>query len=213
MAANYFVLLGDVVLSRNIANREEFQLRLQSACEKAFRQYPATFYTKIKLLKGTDEIGAVLNSRQDVFSIINLILDEVHPYQIRFSLVRDIIDVGEESDDVASMDGPAFHRASVVINQLKQNGLLFNIATGETVTDMSITNQVSMLLLLRQRWSVKHYKIVMEYRNGKSQQAIANNLNFSQQEVSRLLRQINWKQYRIMEDLIYAQFKLLGNGE
>jgi SatD family (SatD) len=163
--------------------------------------------------KCTDEIGAVLNSLQDVFKIINLILDEVHPYQIRFSLVRDIIDVGEESDDVASMDSPAFHRAAVVINQLKQNGLLFNIATDETITDMSITNQVSMLLLLRQRWSVKHYKIVTEYRNGKSQQVIANNLNVSQQEVSRLLRQINWKQYRIMEDMIYAQFKLLGNGK
>lgn len=213
MISSYYVLLGDVVMSRNIARREEFQLRLQSACAKATKQFPATVHTKIKLLKGTDEIGAVLNSWQDAFDIVNMILDEIHPYQIRFSLVRDVIDVGDNSDDVAKMDGPAFHRAASMINDLKQTGLLFQMATGDPQTDISISNQVSMLLLLRQRWTVKHHQVVMEYKKNETQQLIASKMQITQQEVSRLLRQIHWKQYRIMENSIRQQFKALGNGD
>jgi hypothetical protein len=212
MSASYYVLLGDVVLSRSIAHREEFQSRLQRACAKVTKQFPATFHSRIKLLKGTDELGAVLNSWQDVFDIVSIILDEIHPYQVRFSLVRDVIDVGEHSDDVAKMDGPAFHRAASMIDELKQTGLLFHMATGDPQTDMSISNQVSMLLLLRQRWTAKHHQVVMEYRKSETQQHIANRMNITQQEVSRLLRQIHWKQYRLMEDVIRQQFRGLGRG-
>lgn len=213
MSASYYVMLGDVVLSRNIARREEFQLCLQRACSKATKQFPATVHTKIKLLKGADEFGAVLNSWQDVFDMVNMILDEIHPYQVRFSLVRDVIDVGENSDDVAKMDGPAFHRAASIINELKQTGLQFKMATGDPQTDISISNQVSMLLLLRQRWTVKHHQIVMEYRKNETQQFIAKKMKITQQEVSRLSRQIYWKQYHVMENLIRQQFKSLGNGD
>jgi len=213
MAVSYYVLLGDVVLSRNIAHREEFQLRLQRACSKATKQFPTAVHTRIKLLKGTDEFGAVLNSWQNVFDMVNMILDEIHPYQVRFSLVRDVIDVGEYSDDVAKMDGPAFHRAASMINELKQTGLLFQMATGDPQTDMSISNQVSMLLLLRQRWTAKHHQIVMEYRKNETQQFIASKMKITQQEVSRLLRQIHWKQYHVMENLIRQQFISLGNGD
>lgn len=213
MAANYYVLLGDVVLSRNIARREEFQLRLRRACAKATKQFSATVHTRIKLLKGTDEFGGVLNSWQDVFDMVNMILDEIHPYQVRFSLVRDVIDVGEKSDDVAKMDGPAFHRAASMINELKQTGLLFQMATGDLQTDISISNQVSMLLLLRQRWTAKHHQIVMEYRKNETQQFIASKMKITQQEVSRLSRQIHWKQYHFMENLIRQQFKSLGSRD
>ncbi|MDD2272053.1 MAG: SatD family protein [Desulfuromonadaceae bacterium] len=212
MAASYYVLLGDVVSSRNIARREEFQLRLQHACAEAAKQFSATVHARIKLLKGTDEIGAVLNSWQDAFDIVSIILDEIHPYQIRFSLVRGVIDVGENSDDVAKMDGPAFHAAASIINELKQNGLLFQMITGDPQTDMSISNQVSMLLLLRQRWTAKHHQVVMEYRKNETQQFIASKMKITQQEVSRLLRQIHWKQYRIMENLVRNQFKSFGSG-
>lgn len=213
MAASYYVLLGDVVMSRTIARREEFQLRLQHACSKATTQFPSTVHAGIKLLKGTDEFGAVLNSWQDVFDMVNVILDEIHPYQVRFSLVRDIIDVGENSDDVAKMDGPAFHRAAFMIDELKRTGLLFQMATGDLQTDISISNQVSMLLLLRQRWAAKHHQIVTEYRKNETQQMIASKMQITQQEVSRLLRQIHWKQYRVMESLIRQQFISLGNGD
>lgn len=212
MAADYYVFLGDVVSSRNIPNREDLQLKLQRACAKASRLYQTSIHAKLKLLKGTDEIGAVLTSWQDVFNIINLILDAIHPYQIRFSLVRDCVDVGEKTADVAKMDGTAFHRAATMINQLKQNGLLFEMAIGDAVADLAMTTQVSMLLLFRQHWSVKHHKIVMASREEKTQQFIAREMGISQQEVSRLLRQISWKQYRLMEKMIQQQFELLGGG-
>jgi len=213
VSANYYVLLGDVVLSRDVAHREEFQKELQRACMRASEQYRPSLHADIKLIKGVDEIGAVLNNWRDAFDIVNLILDAVHPYQIRFALVRDLIDVGETSGDVSTMDGPAFHRAAAIINELKQSGLRFRIGVGEPIIDLALSNQVSMLLLLRQRWTVKHHQVVAAARRHATQRTIAEQMQVSQQEVSRLLRQINWKQYQLMEKSIRDQFRLLGKGD
>lgn len=206
MADTYCVLLGDVVTSRKIRNREEFQSILYNACVKASDKYGGDFLADIKILKGTDEVGAVLYSWKHVFRIINIILEEVYPHQIRFSLVKGVVDVGVDSGDVAKMDGPAFHSAVQEINKLKQNGLMFSICTENKAMDRSISTQVCLLFLLRQYWNKRQYEIFCEYNKNISQKTIAEKMNISQQAVSKSLQQTTWKQYHILEHSIHEQF-------
>lgn len=210
MNCNYYVLLGDVVMSRQIPDREAFQTTLHNACVKASDLYRNDFLAEIKILKGADEIGGVLYSWKEVYNIMDFILKEVYPYQIRFSLVKGLVDVGADSGNVANMDGPAFHLAAEEISTLKNNGLMFSMSTENKDMDRSIATQVCFILLLRQYWNARQYAIVLEYSNTISQKAVAEKLGISQQAVSKSLIQTKWKQYQILEKSILEQFEKYG---
>lgn len=115
-----FVLLGDVVASRQIKDRDGFQKNLQDLCEEINATYAEDIYAPFKTLKGLDEIGGVLSDISNIYKIIALISEWLHPHQMRCALAFDYVDTALESMDVSKMDGPAFHKAAQAVIDLKR---------------------------------------------------------------------------------------------
>ena len=75
----FYVLLGDVVQSREIDDRAAFRQRLEDACRDVTARYPDGLYTDVTVLKGVDEIGAVLLSIADVYRIVTDLAEAALP--------------------------------------------------------------------------------------------------------------------------------------
>jgi hypothetical protein len=195
-----FVLLGDVVSSRQIVDRDRFQSRLAELCSMINAEYANDIYAPFKGLKGLDEIGGVLKDISNAFSIIILISETLYPCKMRCSLVYDFIDTALDSGDVAKMDGPAFHRASKTILELKETEQLISIAVEDEVLDKTLEGEINLILLFREARTAKQRNIIKEYELIKNQIEVADKLGLSQQYVSMALKRSRWKMLKDLEE-------------
>jgi len=194
-----FVLLGDVVSSRHIVDRDRFQSRLAELCSMINTEYASDIYAPFKGLKGLDEIGGVLKDISNAFNIIILISETLYPCKMRCSLIYDFVDTALDSGDVAKMDGPAFHRASKAILELKETELLTKIAVEDEVIDKILEGEINLMQLFREARTPKQRKIIKEYELTKNQTKISERFGLSQQYVSMTLKRTRWK---MLTDLV-----------
>lgn len=202
MKQKFYVILGDVIQSRQIDDREHFQKTLEDACKKINNMYAESIYADFKILKGIDEIGGVLSSVSNIYKIITGILEDIYPNTIRFALVFDYIDTSLETRNVTKMDGAAFHKASEMIRELKMSKLMFDMSVEDEMLDIAITGQINLIFLLKKNWSATQHNIVREYEKIKKQSEVAEKLGITQQAVSKNLRQSMWKEIRTVEENI-----------
>ena len=120
----WIVLLGDVVDSRSIADRQGFQTQLEGACQVIAARHADDLMAGPVVLKGADEFGAVLTSYRPVYAVVSA-FDVLLPRHARFAVARGAIDTGLASGRLERMDGPAFHEASTAMEELKETGLPF----------------------------------------------------------------------------------------
>ncbi|WP_457556084.1 SatD family protein [Candidatus Pyrohabitans sp.] len=192
-------MLGDVVSSRRLVDRREFQNKLEKTCEEINKVYAEDIYADFKILKGTDEIAGVLSDLSNIYKIVSTIQEQLYPNYMRFAVVLDHIDTALESRDAALMDGPAFHKASDIMNKLKKSKLMFDMSVSDKIIDTAISGQINLILLLKKNWSPKQRLIVGEYEKTKNQSKIAKKLGITQQAVSKILGRSMWKEIKMIE--------------
>lgn len=202
MKQKFYVLLGDVIQSRKIDNRDDFQKKIEETCKNINTMYAEGIYADFKILKGIDEIGGVLSSMSNIYKVITRILDDIYPNRIRFALVFDYIDTALETRNVTKMDGVAFHKASEMIRELKRSKLMFDMSVEDEMLDMAITGQINLIFLFKKNWSATQYNIVREYEKTKKQSEVAKKLRITQQAVSKNLKRSMWKEIRTVEEKI-----------
>lgn len=121
----YLALIGDIVASKQLAKRGEFQSNLASLLKGISGRNPA-LASPYTITLG-DEFQAVYRRADTLFQDIFTILSGIHPTQARFA-----IGVGELTTDInpkqaLGMDGPAFHRAREAITELKRTGYFIRL--------------------------------------------------------------------------------------
>lgn len=199
MKKKLYVLLGDVISSRQIIDREKFQDKFEETLKKINVEYVDDIFADFKILKGIDEIGSVLSNISNVYKMMDEILEQLHPNLIRFVLIFDYIDAGMESLDISKMDGPAFHKASDTMNTLKKSKLMFEMCVGDNMIDAAIAGQINLILLTKKNWSLKQHQIVREYKSINNQDDVAIKLGITQQAVSKTLNKVMWKEMILIE--------------
>ncbi len=124
----YLVLIGDIVASRQLAARAQFQRRMKTALQgvNSRRKSLASPYT----LTLGDEFQAVYRDADAVFPDVLALLAEIAPVQARFALaVGEIVTPINPAQSIG-MDGPAFHRARALLERLKGERRLFGVDGG-----------------------------------------------------------------------------------
>lgn len=204
----FYVLLGDVISSKKIKNREEFQKELINTCFELNELYKEDMYAKFEIIKGLDEIGCLLEKINNLYEIISLILNRLYPYSMRFVLVKGHVDTGLSTKKVSQMDGPAFHKASNLMQLLKGENLIFKMDSGSIVIDKLITNNINLIYLLKRNWSLKKTMIIKEYEKKGDQKAVAKKLGLTQQTVSYHIKSSSWKELRKIENDLKESLKI-----
>lgn len=208
MQKQFIVLLGDIVHSRRIKNRKEFQQKLKQACNSVNLQYKGELHAEMKLIKGVDEIGGVYNRPDRLYDSISIIMDGIFPQKMRFVCISGQIDVGLMQKNVSKMDGPAFHKAAENIDLLrKRPEMLFHVELGNHILDIAICGQINLLLLYRDNWSQTQFDLIQEYRKCDNQAQVAEKFGISQQAVSKSLISSKWLLMRKVENDLPLLFR------
>ncbi len=121
----YLVLIGDVLGSRQLPARAQFQRRLKSALQglNARRRTLVSPYT----LTLGDEFQAVYRDAQGVYADIFTLLTELAPVKARFAVAVGEIVTPINPKQSIGMDGRAFHLARARLEKLKRDGQLLGV--------------------------------------------------------------------------------------
>ncbi|MEW6011621.1 MAG: SatD family protein [Euryarchaeota archaeon] len=202
----FYLLLGDVLSSRKIKNREKFQSKIIESSSKLNNIYEKDFYAKLSIIKGSDEIGAVLVNLRPVYPIINFLSQYLYPNYLRFVVVKGAIDTSVSTKDVSKMDGPVFHQAADYMLSLKQEKLIFKMDTQNFITDTLISNNINLLYLLKKKWSPSKNRIIAQYKKTRKQKLTAEKLGLKQQTVSYHLQSAQYKEIEKIEQNLMEVF-------
>jgi len=121
----YLVVIGDVVASRDLPVRAQFQRRLKQALQalNGRRKALASAYT----LTLGDEFQAVYRDAGTAFADVFALQAELAPVQARFALAVGEIVTPINPAQAIGMDGPAFHRARALLETLKAKRRLLGV--------------------------------------------------------------------------------------
>lgn len=189
------VVLCDVRASREIPDRTSFVHRLMDVLDGVNRksdQLIGTFESQA----GLDEFAGVLQPGRAA-SVLPRLWEDLHPFAVRCAAVRGALDVIPESDDRNSLpsatgfDGPAFHRASGLLDELRGSQGLVAIHIGAEHENRLLTALGELLYAGILEWTDRQLEIVRTYRKSGSQRAAAGELGVSQSTVSRALAAAN----------------------
>ncbi len=128
----YLAVIGDIVDSKHLPKRDEFQTKL-AALLKETSSGNAAITSPYTITLG-DEFQAVYKNADSLFVDIFSIWCAIYPAQARFAIGMGELSTGVNRKQALGMDGPAFHRAREAIARLKATGYLIRLQ-GEPVKD------------------------------------------------------------------------------
>lgn len=124
----YLVLIGDVVASRHLSARAQFQRRMKTLLEKVNGR-SRSLVSPYTLTLG-DEFQAVYREADTALADAFSLLAQMAPVQARFALAVGEIVTPINPEQSIGMDGPAFHRARAQLESLKAERHLFGVDGG-----------------------------------------------------------------------------------
>lgn len=207
MTQRQCVVLGDVVDSREIAERREFERTLNETLDTINNQFSDRIKAPFMPLKGIDEIGGVLSSVQPIGEIQKILSTRLHPEQIRIVAVVGQVETYKETDDVSEMDGSAFSRADFILSKLESESLTFRLSGNNTPVDSFISDEICLLDMIRSKWSSRKMEVVRKYDEANNQKEVAKELEISAQAVSNHLRDVQNEEIRRIEERLFENIR------
>jgi len=209
MKEDYYLLLGDIINSRDIRDREGFQDELIELFYETNKEFKDDIYADFKILKGIDEFGGVLKKPSKIYKIIKKLHENILPNKVRFVLAKGSIDVALKKKDVEYMDGPVFHRANELMEDLKKSKFYFELQVSDELMDSAIFGQINALMLIKNDWTKKQLSVIKKYKKLGSQNKVANEMGVTPQAISKNLNRSNYKKINKIEKKLNLQFERL----
>lgn len=196
-----FVVLADVIHSRSIEDRRAFRERLTGVLEDVNDRFVEGIVAPFEPIKGIDEFGAVLSRMSPIPAALEMILDAIHPTRIRVAIATGEIDVGDPEIGVASMDGPAFHRADRLIEEISAEEFYVGVETGAS-EDALLSSVLNLLVMSREDRTARQIEVIEAYERHGTQTAAAEELDLSHQAVSDTLRRVDYDRHRALRERV-----------
>ena len=178
----YTVIICDIIESRSLAERGQVQKHVEAGFEAVNRRYNEHIAIPFQFTLG-DEFQGVLNDASKAPHVVSQLREEIAPVRIRIGMaIGDI--VTDLSGDIRQVDGPAFHMAREVMEDLKREQRLTKFASQSGYDD--VVNTVYMLydVIIDQR-TERQWQVARAYNLASSGDAAARALGTTPQNVSK----------------------------
>ncbi len=209
----YCAIIGDIVDSRNLVNRNIVQNRLKSvlsAVNEKYKEYIASSFT----VTLGDEFQGLLFGAVHAFDIIEYIQRKMHPVRFRFGIGFDEIFTGIDRNMSIGADGPAFYKAREMLNRikLKEKSLLSHhpeILFQSRNCDDGLINAAALLYRqLERNWTEKQRRYIDHFMDRiESQYAIAKHFNVKQPSVNKAFERAGLYKYLFALEQLRNYFK------
>jgi hypothetical protein len=175
------VLIGDIVSSKKIPNRQDIQDKIKRVLMELNREnrHLLSPYT----LTLGDEFQGVLSRADYLFCDIISILTYVYPIKIRFSIGIGDIQTPINPNQAIGMDGPAFHSARSGIIKLKETSWLFTIVNPYDANQRMVEQSLFLISSMFSKWKQNRFQIMQRLCRDSSVKQIAQNLNITDKAI------------------------------
>ena len=192
----YVVVMGDIVDSREIREREKFQNGFVSLLEEVNSKYSSSLAAELTLIRG-DEFQGLFKKGGDALRAIFDIYFSIDPVRMRFAVGCGNVETAFYSD-VQKMDGPVFHRAREALEKAKEKQRkIFACGLdedGEIETAWNIMGWMVFSRLDAQTFRQK--EAVFLALQGKKQKEIAEITKVGKSAISQRLKSSGWEQIK-----------------
>ena len=174
---NLIALIGDIVKSREINDRNKFQKKFENQLQKLNTENPRLL-SPYTLTLG-DEFQAVYGKADGLFNNIWQLMIALYPQKVRFALGIGELTTPINPERAIGMDGPAFHYARSGISELKKTSYLIKI-NSEAIPHLNLLNNTLYLISrISDNWSLNRFQVMSGLMNGWSRNKIAQSLDIS----------------------------------
>ena len=196
----YLVLIGDVIGSKQLPARAQFQRRLKSAL-KGLNGRQKNLISPYTLTLG-DEFQAVYRDPSGLFSDIFRLLAGIDPVRARFAIAVGEIVTPINSTQSIGMDGSAFHFARARLEELKGQRRLLGI---QDFTDSHWRLPISTLAVLSglmEGWRQKRLQLFAGMLAGVDVRELARQTRITPRAVNKNIRAADLDEWRRIVDEI-----------
>jgi len=189
---------------------DDYQSRLEVICRVVNSRYGKHLHTPLSPLQDPWKLGAVLFNISRVYDILDIVLKGLYPQSMHLVLVYDYLDELKEKD-INHLDGPALEKATQMMSKLERDGLLFEMKVDRKETDLALSGLINSVQLLKKGLSAKKRRIISEYVKTGKQSLAAENLNMTQQGVSKALKSSNWREIKDGEQKLQRALEIYSD--
>ena len=191
--------------------RYEGQLFLKSAIIQVNEDYAKHIEAPFMITRG-DEFQGVLRDMQTALKSIFEFERLLFPLRLRYGIGRGAIQrMG--SDIPIEMDGPAFHRASAALNEVKKNKQFIACKTEIEEFDLIVNTIFSLLNAIRTRWNNITFERYWKYKELGTFKKVAEQEKVSTQAVWDSMNNMKVMDVLNAEKNLSTFLKRIDNGE
>ena len=210
----YCAIIGDIVKSRKIIDRNALQMTLNQTLTDINNQYREDIASNFTITLG-DEFQGVLKDSFSLFRILDDLELASYPTKFRFGIgIGDITTVIDQNMSIGA-DGPAYYNAREMIDELKKEetrkrGLIINrmikTSQSENQDDEMMNTILSLMTVIKRKWSKRERQIILDYMSHKDgQEGSANRLGIAQSSVQRGLDRAGYYTYLKARDFLTSE--------
>ncbi len=196
----YIGIIGDIVNSRELRDRNHTQIKLEKTLQAINKKYSECIVSEFLITLG-DEFQGLLKPTATAYRILCEITEEMYPVQIRFGLGYDKISTNLKREALA-MDGPVFYLAREAVKTAHDSvghTVVFKSGALNVHEETHINLMFQSLSVIKKLWDDSFWKIIKYLREGRTQSDIANIIGTSQPYISKLIRNAYWKEVKELE--------------
>lgn len=197
----YAVIIADLVASRRLPARAQFQRRLKSVLQGVTARAGRALASPYTLTLG-DEFQAVYRDATLVFADVMSIQAQIAPVRARFAVATGPLATSVNPAQAIGMDGPAFHRARALLGRLKDERRLFGVQTDDAGEWTLPSGTLAVLSGITEGWLPKRFEVFAGLLNGVSGPELAKKTGITGRAVNKNIRAADLDEWqRILDDI------------
>lgn len=190
--SNELVIVGDVIKSRKKFDPSDWK-----GFHQTIHQLNDIFSSKLKIpfsVYSGDSFGGVCDTLESAISILLFLQEKLIRFNSRLILIEGDISFGMQGKDFGSLEGKALWESQETFRELKKGSGLFMANLRDHKTTLLLNTILNLIFMIRDDWKNLDWEVYSFFRSNKSQKEIAQNLGYSQQYISKILRTAKMKQ-------------------
>ncbi len=205
----FVALIGDVVASRKIEQRAEFQTRLEAELEILSDRLDDALVGRLTVFRG-DEVQGLFRRPEAVMEVVLGLADSLFPVRIVYGLGRGRLTT-RVANEIARMDGPCFHRAREAVHAAAKDGRWLTALGFPPPVDRSLTALFQLMQAIRGRWTPRQAELARAAR-GAQQKDVAESFAISRSVVSESLKAASFTAVREGEETAREMLREFGRS-
>lgn len=196
----YTVIIGDIIESRKIKNREKVQKKLKSVLNSANTIFKEHIEVNFSITLG-DEFQGLLKDISESYRIIKYFEKNLYPLKARFGVGVGMLST-PISENIGEMDGECFIKAREAINEAKKNDRFVIYKLGIDEKDMIINTILMLIEAIKTSWKEIHLRRIWLYEKLGTYEKVAKKEKISKQMISKMFKRIHYDEVKKAEEVV-----------